>query len=394
MRLFKRSSRTSVQDLNPKPLPNIPDDLIEQILLKLPVKSLLRFKCVSKSWFSLISSKQFIQNHLNLSSNDLIFGAGYPFQFELKRTALQSALLFNARFLEATDINCPMKKNIVSPRIIGSSNGLVCIGVDPEDLHLWNPSTGKFKKLPDPNFRSEYFSSSSLFWFGYDKVNEDYKVVGIRDSDRNPFNKLIDMLHNQKSNFTEFKLYSRKTDSWKSIEDYKYDNGPLPQQCAFLHGKLHFIVDNYINREEDYLPKLVHKIVSFDLANETFGEVGQPDPNFHDRSLGVLGGCLSFLNNPESKNDGMDVWMMMEYGVIESWTKVCFIPFAYNPGRFIVCAPVFLSKNGEILLKFDQYLVLFNPKIGSRRYFQIPLRFGEITVDMYVESLVSPDDFP
>ncbi|KAM7488735.1 hypothetical protein LguiB_026219 [Lonicera macranthoides] len=40
-------------------LPLIPDEIIDNILLRLPVKSLLRFKCVSKRWLSTISDPNF-----------------------------------------------------------------------------------------------------------------------------------------------------------------------------------------------------------------------------------------------------------------------------------------------------------------------------------------------
>uniref|UniRef100_M1DVJ5 F-box domain-containing protein n=1 Tax=Solanum tuberosum TaxID=4113 RepID=M1DVJ5_SOLTU len=38
-----------------------------EILLSLPVKSLLRFKCVCKNWGSLINNPSFTIDHLNLS---------------------------------------------------------------------------------------------------------------------------------------------------------------------------------------------------------------------------------------------------------------------------------------------------------------------------------------
>lgn len=65
--------------------------------------------------------------------------------------------------------------------------------------------------------------------------------------------------------------------------------------------------------------------VSLDLENETYQEVPKPDygevgDNF--LTLGVLRDCLCMLS-------GHDVWLMKEYGIKDSWTKlytvVCYI---------------------------------------------------------------------
>ncbi|KAM7528082.1 hypothetical protein LguiB_031492 [Lonicera macranthoides] len=48
---------------------NMPEDLLIDILARLPVKSILRFKCVSKYWYALIGSPDFISNHYNNCNN-------------------------------------------------------------------------------------------------------------------------------------------------------------------------------------------------------------------------------------------------------------------------------------------------------------------------------------
>ena len=45
----------------------IPRDIITDVLSRVPVKSLLRFRCVSKPWCSLIDSPHFVKTHLNRS---------------------------------------------------------------------------------------------------------------------------------------------------------------------------------------------------------------------------------------------------------------------------------------------------------------------------------------
>ncbi|KAJ0617152.1 putative F-box domain-containing protein [Helianthus annuus] len=45
------------------------EDVVEQILIELDVKDLIRFKTVCKSWHSLITSPRFVNRHLIRSHN-------------------------------------------------------------------------------------------------------------------------------------------------------------------------------------------------------------------------------------------------------------------------------------------------------------------------------------
>ncbi|KEH18960.1 F-box protein interaction domain protein [Medicago truncatula] len=50
----------------------LPSELIIQILLRLPVKSLLCFKCICKSWLSLISDPHFANSHVDVSAAKIV----------------------------------------------------------------------------------------------------------------------------------------------------------------------------------------------------------------------------------------------------------------------------------------------------------------------------------
>ncbi|XP_052180944.1 putative F-box protein At3g52320 [Diospyros lotus] len=51
-----------------QPLPDLPDEMITEIMSWLPPESLIRFKSVSKKWFSMIQDRRFIEKHMSRSN--------------------------------------------------------------------------------------------------------------------------------------------------------------------------------------------------------------------------------------------------------------------------------------------------------------------------------------
>uniref|UniRef100_M1DS96 SFBBbeta protein n=1 Tax=Solanum tuberosum TaxID=4113 RepID=M1DS96_SOLTU len=56
------------------------EDIVKEIVLRCPLKSLLRFKCVRKSWYALIKNPKFVQQQLKNHSSPqlLIYTNGTP----------------------------------------------------------------------------------------------------------------------------------------------------------------------------------------------------------------------------------------------------------------------------------------------------------------------------
>ncbi|MCH81608.1 F-box/kelch-repeat protein [Trifolium medium] len=58
---------SAVVTLMSPPLPTLPEDVIPQILCRLPVKLLIQLRCVCKSWNALISDSEFLKKHRRMS---------------------------------------------------------------------------------------------------------------------------------------------------------------------------------------------------------------------------------------------------------------------------------------------------------------------------------------
>ncbi|KAF3641457.1 hypothetical protein FXO38_21625 [Capsicum annuum] len=109
-----------------------PAEILTEILSRLPVKSLLRFKIA--------------QPELNL---------------------------VDCPIMEETNLDYHMKKSGIAYVIEGSVNGLICLVNEAKELFLWNPAIKKYKKLPD--FRTKLKDDGQCTYsFGYDDIRYDY----------------------------------------------------------------------------------------------------------------------------------------------------------------------------------------------------------------------------
>jgi F-box interacting protein len=121
------------------------------------------------------------------------------------------------------------------------------------------------------------------------------------------------------------------------------------QTCSFgmlASGALHWLVNPKAESDRTNL------ILAFDLGVEEYRLVPQPD--FYDKNssmnVGVLGGCLTIHCNRYRHR--LDVWVMKEYGVKESWTKLFSVMQPETIRSFDYVRPVAYSKSGgEVLLE-------------------------------------------
>ncbi|PHT85374.1 hypothetical protein T459_07480 [Capsicum annuum] len=242
-------------------LPILPPELITEILVRLPVKSLLKFKSVSKSWLALILSPDFIKNHLNLSANNkdntyhrIILSNSHPPR-DPKVCPLRS-LLDGDFVTEAYDFDYPMKNTTSCFWTVGSVNGLICLEVVDIGLCIWNPTIRKYKTLADHGTELNDDDTCS-YGFGYDEVHDDYKSGDL------------------------------ESDLAKSVD-----------------GKIHWMTSE-------------GEIIFMDLVDEKWATLNHPCYGEDLRlKIGVFGSDLSIFTS------SAELWVLKEYGVEESWENI------------------------------------------------------------------------
>ncbi|KAL8106237.1 F-box/kelch-repeat protein At3g23880-like [Apium graveolens] len=360
-----------------RPNPSLPEELILEILQWLPVITLLQFRSVSRLWLSLISSLDFIKTHVSKSVKDpnfthskLILSSTNP-HFNIKNCCVNE--LLNGVVCEAVEVDYPMKNPHNSVWIVGCCNGLVCLAIEEDSLFLWNPAMRKSRRLRSCEMNLRY-GCYIVYGFGYDESEDDFKVVGI-----------FCVFRNVGTYETEVKIYSSKSDVWRRIEEFPFGI-PLDDSGKFANGALHWAASRDIRSDspDSWI------IVSLDVKRERYGEVAQPKygDGTYNLTLGILDRCLCVLCNYESTR--ADVWVMKEYGVKESWTKLVSIPYVGEPSVFQYSVPLCISANGDILVELGSRILLYNFKDNVFKDVEIANFEGCLEADTYVESLVSP----
>ncbi|XP_059291388.1 F-box/kelch-repeat protein At3g23880-like [Lycium ferocissimum] len=344
--------------------PILPQELITAILVRLPVKYLLQYKCVSKDWFSLISSPYFVKTHLSFSvKNCTHHRLLLKFKHNLKHCSVSS--LFYESDIKALDLDYPIETSCNFVRIVGSVNGLICLRVEFNGLVLWNPSTRKFKKVANlMSIRTYKYPVKVKYGFGYDEVHDDYKVVSI--------------FFDSNNRYVDAKIYSLMSDSWRTLDDFQGRVFPR-HSSKLVNGKLHLVTD-----DDGW------GIMSVDLVDEKCRKMEQP---FYRKenlclNLGVLGSDLSVICNywRNFLINQAEVWIMKEYGVKESWMKLYTIK---NPIDMLF-PTLCMSNEGELLGVFGSTLMIYNSKDDLRRYPEVTNIDRSLEAEHYVESLVSP----
>ncbi|KAL6585651.1 hypothetical protein OROMI_002295 [Orobanche minor] len=121
---------------------NLPREIITEILLRLPAKSLVRFTCVSKSWLFFISrSYKFAKAHVKIlieknaliHQKKLIFGSR-NLPLDMYTCSIQSIInvsnysVVDQVYPTTNNNDCSLFERVV---LVGSCNGLVCMNLPP-----------------------------------------------------------------------------------------------------------------------------------------------------------------------------------------------------------------------------------------------------------------------
>ncbi|KAF5463027.1 hypothetical protein F2P56_018979, partial [Juglans regia] len=319
-----------------------PSHMVHDILFLLPVKSLLRFQCLSDHYRALINSQYFITKHLE--SSKVRERALITFECDIVRPDCGWVPFHNDdHFGRAVQLYYPLPLRHRQIQLVDYSNGLVTLHDSHNVIIIWNPLIRRYKQLPFEPIENLYGSNAHYLpslAFGHDILRDDYKIFRIVQFKERRVDGLT----------SEVKIYSLRAHSWKRINDeWPTKFFSVISDAASLNGVLHWLVGPFALEDKEEI------LISFDLATDKFGEhtipIQQDDES--NVNLGVLENWLCVCQNYATHSH---FWVMKEYGVESSWTRLYTVSLigVAEPSMTERCKPLALSRNGEkVLMQLD-----------------------------------------
>ncbi|KAJ8450439.1 hypothetical protein Cgig2_002124 [Carnegiea gigantea] len=340
----------------------LPMELVTEVLVRLPVMSLLRFRCVCKAWCSLISSPDFASLHLSHYHND---DDNPPFltvmqilddylesywmllssdTYERRITGDDYAIVDRRLRRGGLEYSFAPHGSSVNGLVLWSRESFGSLsGKQQKMLMLWNPMIRRAHELPTqyPPFPTCWWPP--YFGLGFSHSRNDYKVVAI--------------VKEAETSKTSVHVYSLSTCTWRTIVEYREDiiDQLHSDGQVLIEGAIHFVSSN-LGEQRSHM-------VWFDVDDEVFTYIKLPAelelqgqhiyPVVYRENIGIL--------NVDDFNQLCSLWVMENDRVAGSWSKVYTVDIQVGPIDCMLC----FKKNGQFMFNGAEGTVMYDFESGE-----------------------------
>ncbi|KAM3338200.1 F-box protein CPR1-like [Capsicum galapagoense] len=335
------------------------EDVLICILLRLAVKSLMRFNCISKTFYALIQSSTFVNLYLYLtttSKDEFILFKRCLGQENNRYKTILSFLSGDedndylnpiSHDLDVTYLSSPY--NFDNDQLIGPCHGLIA-WMDSVTTFLINPSTRNYRILPPNHFccQEDFYRSIQAVGFGFDSIANNYKVGKIS---------IIYMVDNDdypQEMERKVDIYDLSVDCWREL-DHTVAQLLTTFCCVscsqmFYRGVCHWVASLDID---------AYVILCFEMSTEISYSLEISETchliNGPSCRLVILHDSLTLIYHPyrepviSVEKDLINIWIMKDYNKYESWIK------KYTISGLLIVFPLAVWKG---------YLLLFQSRSG------------------------------
>lgn len=264
-----------------------PFEILQIIMSSLPLKSIGKFKCLSKTWYTTLSDPYFRRLYeskldpsrkLNLiivpPSNDLVEPVSFN-SIQYNETS--------SSFEDSTNYKCPFQSNLKYLSLQGSCNGLLCVQVDLNQLCVWNPCTEVHTMLPQvPNITSESRNCTpppfKTYGFGWDSESQHYKILHMAATWKRWGSAVAAITLGEKS--------------WRYLKNESFNFEGESHEVVFSNGKIYWkAIETSGELGRNFSQSFV--IAAFNINREAFSLTQPPEPLVGNRGVqGKISGTL------------------------------------------------------------------------------------------------------
>ncbi|KAJ9535393.1 hypothetical protein OSB04_un001494 [Centaurea solstitialis] len=256
------------------------------ILSRLPIKTIIHCKLVCKKWRNLVFYSSFVNIHISRSPTGLVIQQNFKYGS-----------------LKWVEIDEKVDHHLIVPILQNSVIDLM--GSINDDVYICNLATGEI-------------ISAIVYSFGVCSLTGEYKVV-------QTFQGEIEL---EDYSAVEAEVYTLGTGQWRCLgRAPHWLNGSNLSYGTFRNDHCHWIV-----YDKEDVPE---KICTFDLHKETFQLFPSPPSKVIEESC-------SYFQNLVVRNDclcksyaydhQLTIWIMKKYGIKKSWHKEVVITKAISRG--------------------------------------------------------------
>ncbi|KAF5730580.1 F-box family protein-related putative isoform 1 [Tripterygium wilfordii] len=344
------------------------EDVLSCILSRLPVKSVLVSKTVSKHWNKLICSQEFVDMHLRWSRQN-------PMYIVSLDPIGRNLLLMKGDGEVIEMIILPGLKSPFPLYVICSHDGLICC------INL--PPTGD---LSDVGFRIFNVATRDMFLLPRGKTSKARPVYGVAFGPKINEYKVFRFFHSRSynpKNYHQCEVYSSGSGCWRDIGRVLHRPA---RSCNNFSGSNHV----YVNGEVFWFTALENdltvpgSILAVDWE-ENFRTISLPVEVTEHSYLIELECCLSLVAM-DNEDETVDIWILRHFSE-SSWEKrsSAIVPFSNYE-----CLCSVAAQNSEKFFITSEHYFFYN--IDSKTWRELDLaenfRWNTSVVFTYTESLL------
>ncbi|XP_019227113.1 PREDICTED: putative F-box/LRR-repeat/kelch-repeat protein At1g11620 [Nicotiana attenuata] len=307
-------------------------EIIIDILSRLPVKTLLQFRCVCKPWRKLISKPNFIDTHFLHSSSLQPSTGSSPILLHTRHPESSDHLLSLVNLSHESssvveELDNPFPFFLQNMVVVGSCNGIVCLCQTPlgDVIILWNPAMRQSRNVPLSKSKPIIGTHSCVsIGLAYDSQKNDFLVLSIQSF--GPETMIAD----------EVEMFSTKSFSWKRVPN-EMGFRTLGLSCNLVIKGVPYwtalLADAHGSREI---------LVRFDVSKKVFDRLPIPGARLGIQGYLVnLEDSLGILMWDKTDKCNVDIWVMDDE---DGWSKKCNVEMLFGFDRIIGCV-----RNGNIV---------------------------------------------